>query len=81
MLGLKWRKAELLHKDKDLGTIAPGRIADIILIDGDPVADIRATRKIRTVIMDGKTVDTTLDPNFKNPIPRPVAEYDMDKTP
>jgi len=43
VLGLKWRKAELLHKDKDLGTIAPGRIADIILIDGDPVADIRAT--------------------------------------
>jgi len=76
----KWA-AELLHKDKDLGTIAPGRIADIILIDGDPAADIRATRKIRSVIMNGKTVDTTLDPNFKNPIPRPVAEYDMDKTP
>jgi hypothetical protein len=32
-------------------------------------------------IMNGKTVDTTLDPNFKNPIPRPIAEYDMDKTP
>src|SRR5438105_5279448 len=76
----KW-PAELLHKDRDLGTIAPGRIADIILIDGAPLADIRATRKIRTVIMNGKTLDTTLDPNFRNPIPRPIAEYDMDKTP
>src|SRR6266705_2729343 len=49
----KWA-AELLHQDRDLGTIAPGRIADIILIDGDPLADIRATRKIRTVTMNGK---------------------------
>lgn len=76
----KWA-AELLHQERDLGTIAPGRIADIILIDGDPLADIRATRKIRTVTMNGKTLDTTLDPNFRNPIRRPIAEYDMDKTP
>jgi imidazolonepropionase-like amidohydrolase len=75
----KW-PAELLHKENDLGTIAPGRVADIILIDGDPLADIRATRKIRTVMMNGKQVDTRLDPNFTNPILRPVAEYDMDRT-
>jgi len=72
----KWA-ADLLHQ-QDLGTIAPGKTADVILIDGDPLADIRATRKIRTVIMDGKIVDTTLDPAFQNPIPRPVAEYAMD---
>ena len=75
----KW-PAELMHKEKDLGTIAPGRIADVLLIDGDPLADIRATRKIRTVMMNGKGVDTRLDPNFTNPILRPVAEYDMDRT-
>jgi imidazolonepropionase-like amidohydrolase len=72
--------AELMHKEKDLGAIAPGRIADLILIDGNPLADIRSTRKIRTVIMNGKPVDTRLDPNFTNPILRPVAEYDMDRT-
>jgi len=75
----KWA-AELMHKEKDLGTIAPGRIADVLLIDGDPLADIRATRKIRTVMMNGKQVDTRLDPNFTNPILRPVAEYEMDRT-
>jgi imidazolonepropionase-like amidohydrolase len=73
----KWA-ADLLHKGNDLGTVAPGKIADVILIAGDPLADIRATGKIRTVIMDGKVVDTTLDPGFRNPIPRPVAEYAMD---
>lgn len=70
--------AELLHRENELGTVAPGKVADVILIDGDPLADIRATQKIRTVIMDGKIVDTTLDPNFQNPLPRPVAEYAMD---
>ncbi len=33
----------------DRGVIAPGRRADLILLDGDPLADIRATRNIRRV--------------------------------
>lgn len=33
----------------DRGVIAPGRRADLVLLDGDPVADIRATRAIRAV--------------------------------
>jgi imidazolonepropionase-like amidohydrolase len=74
----KWA-AELLHQEKDLGTVAPGKIADLVLIDGDPLADIRATRRIRMVMMDGKAVETRLDPAFRNPIPRPVAEYEMDR--
>lgn len=75
----KWT-AELLHKENDLGTVTPGKLADIILIDGDPLADIRKTRDIKHVILDGKMIDTTIDPNFRNPIPRPVAEYAMDST-
>jgi hypothetical protein len=30
------------------------------------------------VIMNGTVVNTTLDPRFRNPIPRPVHEYPMD---
>jgi imidazolonepropionase-like amidohydrolase len=33
----------------DRGVIEPGRRADLVLIDGDPIADIRATRVIRRV--------------------------------
>ena len=71
--------AELLRKERELGTIAPGKIADVIVVDGNPLADIRKTRNIRTVIMNGAVVDTTLDPRFRNPIPRPVHEYPMDR--
>lgn len=76
----KWA-ADLLHKGGDLGTVAAGKIADLVLIEGDPLLDIRATRKIRTVMMNGKILDTSLDPSFRNPIPRPVAEYAIDRIP
>ncbi|CAA9379001.1 MAG: Amidohydrolase, partial [uncultured Gemmatimonadetes bacterium] len=36
-----------------LGTIHPGRAADLVLLDRDPLADIRNTRSITTVIARG----------------------------
>ena len=65
----KW-PAEFMHKEKDLGTVEPGKLADVILIEGDPLADIRNTHRVRTVILDGKVIDTRLDPDFTNPLPR-----------
>jgi imidazolonepropionase-like amidohydrolase len=38
----------------DRGHIAPGRRADLLLVDGDPTTDITATRAIRTVQLAGK---------------------------
>src|SRR5207244_12424066 len=70
--------ATLLHKGRELVPVEPRTTADIILIAAHPRANIRATRKIRTVLVDGKVVDTPLDPIFRNPLPRPVAEYAMD---
>ncbi|MDQ3200497.1 MAG: amidohydrolase family protein, partial [Verrucomicrobiota bacterium] len=36
------------------GTIAPGKAADLVLLEADPVADIANTRKITAVIRNGK---------------------------
>jgi len=47
--------AAWLRRD-DLGMIAPGRRADIVLLDADPLADIANTRKIAAVYMDGELV-------------------------
>jgi imidazolonepropionase-like amidohydrolase len=41
---------------KDRGVIAPGRRADLVLVDGDPTLDITATRNIRGVWIGGLRV-------------------------
>jgi enamidase len=46
--------ADNLGKLSDLGTIEPGKLADIIAVSGDPLKDIRDTREIKLVIKDGK---------------------------
>ena len=49
--------AEFLHATKDLGTIEQGKFADLVLLDANPLEDIRNTRKIRAVILRGKFLD------------------------
>jgi imidazolonepropionase-like amidohydrolase len=36
------------------GTVEPGKIADLVLLDADPLADIRNTRRIAGVIVNGR---------------------------
>ena len=51
------RAAEMLRKQDEFGTIAPGRRADLLLLDADPLLDIRNTRRIDTVVAAGVVVD------------------------
>ncbi len=44
--------AELLSRD-DLGVLAPGKLADIVAMPGDPIADISSTVKVDFVMKDG----------------------------
>jgi imidazolonepropionase-like amidohydrolase len=41
----------------DLGTIAPGKRADFMVLDGNPVDDIRHTRRIAAVYLGGRAID------------------------
>ena len=45
-----------LGLDDQIGTIESGKIADIVLIDGDPLADISALGNVRVVIQNGRIV-------------------------
>jgi imidazolonepropionase-like amidohydrolase len=45
--------AELIERDHDLGRLAPGYLADIIAVPGDPTEDIKATKDVRFVMKDG----------------------------
>jgi imidazolonepropionase-like amidohydrolase len=46
----------LLRLD-DLGTIAPGKSADFIVLDANPLDDITNTRKISAVYQRGAAID------------------------
>jgi imidazolonepropionase-like amidohydrolase len=45
--------AELLHKQDELGRIAPGRHADVIAVPGNPLDDITAMQHVSFVMKDG----------------------------
>jgi imidazolonepropionase-like amidohydrolase len=40
-----------------LGEIAPGRRADIVVLDADPAVNIWNARRINTLILEGNVVD------------------------
>jgi imidazolonepropionase-like amidohydrolase len=42
--------AELLKKERDLGTLAVGKLADLILVQGDPLKDIKLFQEYREKI-------------------------------
>jgi imidazolonepropionase-like amidohydrolase len=52
------QNAKLLHAE-DRGTIAVGKRADLLVLDGDPLVDIRNTKKIVAVYHDGRAVADT----------------------
>jgi Tol biopolymer transport system component len=49
--------AEILGADEELGTIEVGKWADLLILDADPLADIRNTGRIHTVVKGGEIVD------------------------
>ncbi len=46
--------AKLLKIEDKLGTIEPGKIADIVAVEGDPIEDIRVMRNVSFVMKDGQ---------------------------
>ena len=50
--------AEVMGCEEELGSIAPGKLADLILVNGSPDQDIRDIRKIGTIIKDGVIHDS-----------------------
>ena len=45
--------ARVVKRDAELGSIAPGKLADVILVDGNPAAHISDIRHVKTVVRDG----------------------------
>jgi imidazolonepropionase-like amidohydrolase len=61
-------------KDKDYGSVEKGKVADLVIVHGDVMKDISTTQNVEKVFMEGKPVDTSFHANYRNPIPRPLAD-------
>jgi imidazolonepropionase-like amidohydrolase len=49
--------ARVMKLDREVGTLVAGKRADFIVVDGDPLADIKAIRKLVTVVAAGVAYD------------------------
>lgn len=70
------RAAEYLRKP-EIGVIAEGKLADLVILDGDPLEDIRATRSVAQVIQHGRLVEMEYHPWHANPIASPPREFNF----
>jgi cytosine/adenosine deaminase-related metal-dependent hydrolase len=65
--------AEMIGVGEDLGTLARGKLADLLVLTADPTEDIRNTVKLRYVIRNGELFDAeTLDRLWPEPQPLPA---------
>jgi imidazolonepropionase-like amidohydrolase len=51
--------ARLMGLDRDAGTIAPGRYADLVLLDANPLGDVRNVRRQAGVMLRGRWLPRT----------------------
>lgn len=45
--------ARALHLDNEIGSVKPGLLADLVVVDGNPLKSISTLRKVKWVMKDG----------------------------
>jgi imidazolonepropionase-like amidohydrolase len=68
------RAAKILHRYDVVGTVQAGRFADLVLLDADPLADIRNLRRIAAVYLAGKPLDLPAQRRAFQNTPAPTAK-------
>jgi hypothetical protein len=63
----KW-PAEMINKQDQVGTIAVGKLADVVIVSDDPLQSINNLEKVDTVVFDGKVVDRTYHAYYSTPM-------------
>jgi imidazolonepropionase-like amidohydrolase len=49
--------AKFMGRTADMGTVEKGKLADLVILDADPLKDIANTQKIRGVVLAGRYFD------------------------
>ena len=66
--------AEAWGKEKDFGSVESGKVADLVIVGGDPLKNISDTQNVEMVFSAGTKVDTSFHADYKNPMPRPIED-------
>ena len=49
--------ARSLGMEREIGSLEPGKLADLVILDGDPLENIRNTERVDTVVLGGRAYD------------------------
>ena len=66
------QNAEFLGKGTELGTIAESKLADIVVLDENPLRDIHNIRKVGMVFKRGQAIETAYHTDYRGPVPKPT---------
>ena len=71
--------AHLLGMEKQLGTLSPGKLADLIVIDGNPMENIRSSENVVYTMINGRLFDAnTMDEIGNNPRKRTKFYWELE---
>jgi hypothetical protein len=52
-----WNPAEFLHVNRNYGSLDPGKVADLVVLDANPLLAIANTKRIQAVVRRGRLID------------------------
>ena len=58
VLSATWNAATMMGVEQDLGSVEPGKLADLVAVEGDPTREISSLRRVRLVVKDGRIIRT-----------------------
>ncbi|MBL8265771.1 MAG: amidohydrolase family protein [Steroidobacter sp.] len=71
--------AKTLGFDKQLGSLEAGKLADLIVLDRNPLEDIRNSNSVRYTVLNGRLYDSaSMDEIGNHPRPRGRFYWEMD---
>ncbi len=73
--------AQMMKKADLFGSVEVGKLGDLVVLNENPLQDIRNSRSIDLVIKEGIVQDTEYRTDYSIPIPRPSASFFPNKTP